>query len=71
MYLHQKISTMCLLLTLLLLLRLDTGKVRNRFSGIGRFKGELRCKGRVNSVTINVITEINCRFNGMRMFFKI
>ncbi len=49
--------------TLLLLLRWDTGKVRDRFGGIGRFKGGLRCKGWVNSVIINVITEINYRCN--------
>ncbi len=42
--------------TLLLLLRWDTGKVRVRFGGMGRFKGGLRCKGRVNSVIVNVIT---------------
>ncbi len=29
------------------------GKVRNRFGGKGRLKGELRCKGWVNSVVIN------------------
>ncbi len=40
----------------LLLLRWDIGKVRDRFGGIGRFKVGLRCKGRVNSVIINVIT---------------
>ncbi len=42
--------------TLLLLLRWDTGKVRDWLSGMGRFKGGLRCKGWVNSVIINVIT---------------
>jgi len=42
-----------------LLLRWDIGKVRDRFGGMGRFKGGLRCKGRVNSVIIDVITEIN------------
>ncbi len=30
--------------------------VRVRFGGMGRFKGGLRCKGRVNSVIVNVIT---------------
>ncbi len=35
-----------------------TCTVRDRFGGMGRFKGELRCKGCVNSVIINVITEI-------------
>ncbi len=39
--------------TLLLLLRWDTGEVRDVFGGIGRFKGRLRCKGWVNSVIIN------------------
>ncbi len=32
------------------------GKVRDRFGGMGRFNGGLRCKGWVNSVIINVIT---------------
>ncbi len=32
------------------------GMVRNRFGGLGRFKGGLRCKGWVNSVIINLIT---------------
>ncbi len=68
MYLHQKISTMYLLWSYcivkhLLLLTWDTGKVRDRFGGMGRFKGGLRCKGWVNSVIINVITEINYRCN--------
>ncbi len=45
--------------TLLLILRWDTGKVRDRFGGMGRFKGGLRCKGWLNSV----ITEINYRYN--------
>ncbi len=31
--------------TLLLLLKWDMGKVRDRFGGKGRFKGGLRCKG--------------------------
>ncbi len=49
-YLHQKISTMYLLWSYcivkhLLLLTWDTGKVRDRFGGMGRFKGGLRCKG--------------------------
>ncbi len=30
--------------------------VRDRFGGMGRFKGGLKCKGWVNSVIINVIT---------------
>ncbi len=41
--------------TLLLLLRWDKVKVRDRFGGVGRFKGKLRCKGWVNSLIINVI----------------
>ncbi len=41
---------------LLLLLRRDTVKIRDRFGGMGRFKGGLRCKGWVNNVIINVIT---------------
>ncbi len=44
--------------TLLLLSRWDTGKVKDRFGGVGRFQGGLRCKGWVNSVIINVITEV-------------
>ncbi len=67
MYLHQKISTMYLLCSycksLLLLLRWDTGEVSDRFGGMGRFKGGLRCKGWVKSVIINVITEMNYRCN--------
>ncbi len=51
--------------TLLLLLRWDTGKVRDMFGGMGRFKGGLRCKGWVNSVIINVISEINYICNYM------
>ncbi len=34
--------------TLLLLLRWDMDKVRDRFDGMCRFKGGLRCKGWVN-----------------------
>ncbi len=37
--------------TLLLLLRWDTGK--DKFSGMDRLNGGLRCKGWVNSVIIN------------------
>ncbi len=44
--------------TLLLLLNWDMGKVRDRVGSMGRFKGGLRCKGWVNSVIINIITEI-------------
>ncbi len=46
---------------LLLLLRWDTCTVRDWLGGMGRFKGGLRCKGWVNSVITNVITEINYR----------
>ncbi len=38
---------------------------------MGRFKGGLRCKGWINSVIINVITEVNYRCNYMQVFFKI
>ncbi len=47
----------------MLLLRWDTGKVRDRFGGMGRIKSGFRCKGLVNSVIINVITNINYRCN--------
>ncbi len=69
MHLHQKIKYNVLIVfilnfkTLLLLLRRDMGKVRDMFGGMGRFKGGLRCKGWVNSVIINVITELNYRYN--------
>ncbi len=69
MHLHQKIKYNVLIVfilnfkTLLLLLRRDMGKVRDMFGGMGRFKGGLRCKGWVNSVIINVITEIHYRYN--------
>ncbi len=56
--------------TLLLLLRWDTGKVRDRLSGMGRFNSGLKCKEWVNSVTINVITENNYRCNCMQVFLK-
>ncbi len=70
MYLHQKISTCSYFIAkhfCFLLLRWDTGKVRDRFGGM--LKGGFRCKGWVNSVTINVITEINYRCNYMQVFF--
>ncbi len=44
-------------------LRSDTGKVWDRFGGMGRFKGGLKCRGWVNRVIINVITEMNNRCN--------
>ncbi len=42
--------------TLLLLLRWDLDKVRDRLGNMGRFKGGFRCKEWVNSVIINIIT---------------
>jgi len=42
--------------TLLLLLRCDTGKVRDRCGGMGRFKGRLKCKGWVSGVITDEIT---------------
>lgn len=58
------------ILTLLLLLRWDTGKVRDSFGGMVRFNCGLRCKGWVNSVIIiNVIAE-NYRWNYIRVFLK-
>ncbi len=56
MYLHHKNKYNVLIVfilyckILLLLLRWDTGKVRDRFGGMVRFKGGLRCKGWVNRV---------------------
>ncbi len=64
MYLHQNISISYLLGSY------STGKVRDRFDGMEKFKGWLRCKGWVNSVIINVITEIYYRCNYMQYFFK-
>ncbi len=43
-------------------------QVRDRFGGMGRFKGGLRCKGWVNSVIINIIAEINYRCNCILVF---
>ncbi len=37
--------------------------IRERLGGMGRFKGELKCKGWDNSLIINAISEIRCRFN--------
>ncbi len=54
----------------MLILRWDTGKVRDRFGGVGRFKGGLRCKGSVKSVITTVITEINYRSNYMHVLKK-
>ncbi len=39
--------------------------IRDRFGGMGRFKGELTCKRWVNSVIINAVTEINNRCHYM------
>jgi len=52
--------------TLLLLLRCDTGRVRDRCGGMGRFKGRLRCEGRVNCV----ITNVTYSCNYMLVFLK-
>ncbi len=55
-YLHHKNKYNVLIVLILyckirlLLLKWDTGKVRDRFGGMVRFKGGLRCKGWVNSV---------------------
>ncbi len=57
--------------TLLLLLMWDMCQVRDRFGGMGRFKGGLRCKGWVNSVIINIIAEINYRCNCILLFLKM
>ncbi len=57
--------------TLLLLLRWDTGRVRDRFDGMGRLKSGFRCKEWVNSVIINVITEISYTCIYMQVFLKI
>ncbi len=53
-----------------LLSRWDTGKVRDMFGGLCRFKGGLSCKEWVNSVIIIVIREINYRCNYRPIFFK-
>jgi len=50
-------------------IEVDMGKVSDRFGGL-RFKGGLRCNGWINSVIINVITEINYRCNYMQVFLK-
>jgi len=42
--------------TLLLLLRCDTGKVRDRYGGIGRFKGGFKYERWVSCVITEVIT---------------
>lgn len=47
----------------------EYGKVRNRFGGMVRSKGGLLCKGRVNSVSIAVITEIKYSFY-IQVFYK-
>jgi len=56
--------------TLLLLLRWDTGRFRDRFGGMVRFKSGLRGKRRVNSEIMDVITEMNYSCNAMEFFFK-
>ncbi len=47
--------------SLFLVLRWDTGKVRDRFGGVGRFKCGLRSKGWFNSVII-ITDVITCRY---------
>jgi len=42
--------------SLLLPLRWDTGRVRDRCGGMGRFKCKLKCKGWVSCVITDVIT---------------
>ncbi len=54
--------------TLLLLLRWDTGKVRDSFGGMGRFKGRLRCKRWVNRIILKLITENTYRCDYMQVF---
>ncbi len=71
MYLHQKISRVYLLCSYCIAntfaaIEVDTGQVRDWFGGMGRFS----CKGSVNSVIINVITEINHRCKYMQVFLK-
>ncbi len=44
------------------------GMVRDSFGGMDRFKGGLRCKEWVNSIIINVISEINYKCNYMLVF---
>lgn len=39
------------------------GQVGDRFCVMGRFMAGLRCKGWVNSVILNVITEVNYTCN--------
>ncbi len=64
MYLHQKNKYNVFIVfilnckTLLLLLRWDTGKGRDRFGGMGRFKDRLRCKGWVNSGNYKCNTDV-------------
>jgi len=53
--------------SLLLLLRCDTGEVRDRCGGMGRFKGGFKRKG---WVITDVITHINYRCNYMLVFLK-
>ncbi len=40
----NKCNVLIVVILCLLLLRWDTGKIRNRFGGMGRFNGGLRCK---------------------------
>ncbi len=43
------------------------GKVRDRFGGMARFNGGLRCNRWVNSVILNVFTEVNYICNYMQV----
>lgn len=45
--------------------------VRDRFGGMGRFKGRLRSEGWINSVIIKAITEINYRCNYIQFFLYL
>ncbi len=49
---------------------MDSSTFRDRFGGISKFKGGLKCEAWVNSVLINLITENNYRCNYMQVFFK-
>ncbi len=71
MYLHKtnKYNILVFLLNCKTLIAIDTGKVRDRFGGMGRFKGGLRWRGWVNNVIINIIQLINYRY--MQLFYKI
>lgn len=44
-------------------------KLRDRFGGMVRFMGGLRCKEMINSVIIDLIIEMNYSCNYMEVFF--